>query len=208
MLKFDIIQGKVRIDPQNVLMIPELKNLFDLFQGEVRDRVFTYVHVVARLDPAAPFFSSDAEELPQLAKRNYFSNTIPFPEDKTAIIDLAVNAYIRAYETPDVRILKLFDDKIDEIKKMIKDTTPQIAENHNPTNGAITFTSNIDIITKAMEKIDGLLVVKERLEAKIKNQTGNKGSIRGGKQPSMLEKRSILKNPATKQKEESNESNE
>ena len=71
---------------------------------------------------------------------------------------------------------------------MIKDTTPKIEENTNPTTGAVTFSSNVDILTKAMEKIDSLMVTKSKLEAKLRNESSGKGSVRGGKKPSKLER--------------------
>ena len=185
--------GIAVIDATTVLLIPEVLKMHKKFKGIMRDKVFTYMHVCARLDPRAPFFTAEESEIQALAKQNYFNEEFSFPtiEAEIKIVENAVIAYKGAFEKAEVRILKLFDDKIDQIKNVIKDTEPQIVENTNPTTGAVTFSSNIDIITKSMEKIDGLLISKARLEAKIRNESEGKGSIRGGKKASRLEMKSI-----------------
>ena len=185
--------GLAVIDAATVLTIPEMLVVHKKFKGLMRDKVFTYIHICARLDTKAPFFTAEESEIEELAKQNYFDEEFPFPTDdhRANIIAEGLKAYKKAFEKAEVRILKLFDDKIDQIKDVIKDTSPQIVENTNPTTGATTFSSNIDIITKSMEKIDGLMIAKSRLEAKIKNEAEGKGSIRGGKKASRLERKSI-----------------
>jgi len=184
--------GIAVIDAITVLAIPEMLVVHKKFKGLMRDKVFTYIHIVARLDPTAPFFSAEENEIEGLAKQNYFDEEFPYPADghRMNIISEGLKAYKKGFEKAEVRILKLFDDKIDQIKTVIKDTDPKIVENTSNT-GVITFSSNIDIITKSMEKIDGLMVAKSRLEAKIRNESEGKGSVRGGKRPSRLERKSI-----------------
>ena len=194
MLHFDIVNGIAVIDAATVLMIPSLNKLYKKFKDpDLRDRVFTYIHVVAKLDPNAPFFGADSEELPDLAKSQYFDEEKPFPAQYADSIDGALKDYVYAFEAANVRALKLFDDKIDQIMKRVKNTEPKIIENYNAKTDTTTFASNIDIITKSLEKIDGLLVAKEKLEAKIRNESGKQGSVRGKKKPSMLERKSMLK---------------
>jgi len=195
MLHFDMKNGIAVIDATTVLLIPEMLTAHKMFKGLMRDKVFTYIHVCAKLDPSAPFFTAEKTEIESLARNNYFNEEFPFPTQarEKLVLDKGLKAYVKAFETAEVRILKLFDDKIDQIKKTIEDTSPQIVENTNPTTGAVTFSSNIDIITKSMEKIDSLLIAKARLEAKIRNESEGKGSVRGGKKPSRLERKSIQK---------------
>jgi len=193
MLHFDMKNGIAVIDATTVLLVPEMLKAHKRFKGLMRDKVFTYIHVCARLDPSAPFFTAEESELNELAKQNYFNAEFPFPTipNELLLVEKALAAYKKAFEKAEVRILKLFDDKIDQIKNVIKDTEPQIVENTNPSTGAVTFSSNIDIITKSMEKIDGLLIAKARLEAKIRNEAEKEGSIRGGAKMSRLEMKSI-----------------
>lgn len=188
MLYFDQVNGKAVLDATHLILIPEFKVLQRKLTPEMTSRVFTYIHVISKVDTKAPFFLSDDAEIDALAKRNYFTVEYPYPNDIQDKIDAALNAYLKAYETPEARVLKLFNSKIDQLSTMIKDTTPKIKENKNPTTNAITFSSNVDILTKAMEKIDSLMVTKSKLEAKLKNESDGKGSVRGGKKPSKLER--------------------
>ena len=191
MLHFDMKNGIAIIDATTALTIPKLLEVHKKFKGLMRDKVFTYIHICSRLDPQVPFFTAEEDEIRELSKQNYFNEEFPFPDAHAELIETALQKYKEAFDKPEVRILKLFDDKIDQIKNIIRDTKPKIVENTNPTTGAVTFSSNIEIITKSMEKIDGLLVAKARLEAKIRNESEGKGTFRGGKKPSRLEAKSI-----------------
>ncbi len=191
MLYFDQINGKAVLNATHLILIPEFQVLQRKLTPEMISRVFTYIHCIAKVDSKAPFFTADDAEVDALAKRNYFTEDHPFPEDERIVdaIQKALDAYLKAYETPEARVLKLFNSKIDQLSTMIKDTTPKIEENTNPTTNAVTFSSNVDILTKAMEKIDSLMVTKSKLEAKLRNESSGKGgSVRGGKKPSKLER--------------------
>lgn len=195
MLHFDMQNQVAVIDATTAMGVPEILRIYKKFNKnpDLRDRVLTYIHIVSKLDPKAPFFGAESTEIADLAKSTYFTETTPFPTDAENQINVAMAQYIKAFEKAEVRILKLFDDKIDQIKNLIAKTVPKIEENTNPVSGAVTFTTNIDIITKSLEKIDGLLVAKGKLEAKIRNESEGKGSVRGGKKPSLLERRSMVK---------------
>lgn len=188
---------QVLIDAQHLMLIPELKRINRMFKKDVRERIFTYIHVCARLDPKAPFFTADPNEIEALAQRNYFIEETDadgaFPTDPKSIklITDGLKAYVKAYESPEVRMVRIFNDKIDQIRKLVKDTNPEIVKTTNPTTGAVSFSSNVDILTKSMEKIDSLMATKERLEAKIRRESEGKGSVRGGKKPSRLERKSM-----------------
>ena len=188
MLYFNQENGRAILDATHIILIPEFRRLQRKLTPEMTSRVFTFIHAIAKVDPKAPFFSADDAEIEALAKRNYFTEEYPYPDEVQDKIDAALNAYLKAYETPEARVLKLFNSKIDQLSTMIKKTVPKIEENTNPTTGAVTFSSNVDILTKAMEKIDSLMVTKSKLEAKLKNESDGKGSVRGGKKPSKLER--------------------
>ena len=188
MLYFNQENGRAVLDATHLLLIPEFRRLQRKLTPEMTSRVFTFIHAIAKVDPKAPFFTADDAEIVALAKRNYFTEEYPYPNEVQDKITAALNAYLKAYETPEARVLKLFNSKIDQLSTMIKDTTPKIEENTNPTTGAITFSSNVDILTKAMEKIDSLMVTKSKLEAKLRNESDGKGVVRGGKKPSKLER--------------------
>ena len=191
MLHFDMQNQIAVVDATNVILIPELGRLYTKLNLALRDKVFTYIHVVAQIDTKAPFFSADPEEIRDLALRNYFNEEVPFPDRYANPIENALTAYIKAYETPEVRMVKIFNEKIDQLRKLIKDTTPEIVKVTNPNTGVVSFSSNVDILTKTMEKIDSLMATKERLEAKIRRESEGKGSFRGNKKPSRLEREAM-----------------
>jgi len=187
MLKFNRVDGRAILDAEHLILIPEFKSLEDKLDPEMSFRVFTYIHVISKVDSKAPFFTADDLEIQLLAQKNYFSKEYPYPEALQTDIALALNAYLKAFEKPETRVLKLFNNKIDQLSKMIKDTTPVINE-YTTSSGSKGFSSNVDILTKAMEKIDSLMITKAKLEAKLRNESEGKGSVRGGKKPSKLER--------------------
>lgn len=184
---------QAQIDAQHLLLIPELRKLHRKFSKDVWERVITYIHVCSRLDPKAPFFTADENEIRELARRNYFTGEVPYPDAFTDLVDEGLAAYVKAYEIPEVRMVRIFNDKIDQIRKLVKDTDPEIVKTTNPTTGAVSFSSNVDILTKSMEKIDSLMATKERLEAKIRRESEGRGTARGGKKPSRLERKQMQK---------------
>lgn len=184
MLHFNKQHGKVIIDPINELMnlVREVQEKYD---PDIAIRVLTYIHVASRLDPAAPFFSADEKEVRDLAIRNIFTETERETYKHEDFEDWK-KLYEKEYETADVRVVKIFNDKIDQIREMIKDTTPVIVE-YSTSSGSKGFASNTAIITKAMNDMDSLMDAKEKLEARIRKQSAKAGKIHGGKTPTRLE---------------------
>ena len=183
MLHFDMMNGIAVIDAGTVLMIPQLNILYNKLDPDLRDRVFTYIHVSSQIDKNAPFFSAAFNEIHELCRKNYFNIEQPFPDTLQGEIEECSAVYTKAFETPEKRMLKVFDKKLDQIRIKVDATEPEIIKSTHPTSGAVAFTSNIDIITKSMGSIDGLMVVKNKLEAKIMNAAETAGKYRGGKRP-------------------------
>lgn len=192
MLHFNIQKGQVVLDAMS-MTLKSVKEIYKDYDPDVAIRVLTYIHVVSRMDPTAPFFSADVKEIHELSKRQFF------PEDEWATInwenvDKLADKYEKVYETPELRVVKIFNDKIDQIREMIKDTTPSIV-GYITTSGSKGFSSNVPIITKAMQDLDSLLDAKEKLEARVRKQSAKAGKIMGGKAPSRLEAKHLKKKP-------------
>ena len=102
MLYFDQVNGKAVLDATHLILIPEFQILQRKLTPEMISRVFTYIHCISKVDSKAPFFTADDAEVDALARRNYFTEEYPYPEEghiKIAI-NAALNAYLKAYETP------------------------------------------------------------------------------------------------------------
>lgn len=191
MLKFDMANGVAVIDGLHLKAIPEFEELYEKLDPITRDRVFTYIHILSKVDKSAPFFTAPEHELLDLIHRQYFRDVV-FPEEHSELIEKALEKYTIAYESAESRILKLFNDKIDSIARMVKNIEPKIVE-YVTNAGSKGFASNVDMITKSLKEIDTLRTTKEKLEAKLKGDAEKQGAARGGKRPSRLERKSMVK---------------
>ena len=57
MLNFNLQNGKVAIDPYS-MMLKCIKDVLEEYKSNPDEaiRVLTYIHIVAKIDPKAPFF--------------------------------------------------------------------------------------------------------------------------------------------------------
>lgn len=192
MLKFDMANGIAIIDGLHLKTIPEFQELYNILDPVKRDRVFTYIHVRAKIDKNAPFFTAEDEELKELAYRQYFNEEIPFPTAAETLIENALKNYVKAYEKIGERVLKLFDKKIQQIAKMVEEVEPKIVE-YVSNGGSKGFASNVDMIAKSLKEMDALQTAKERLEAKMSSEAEKSGRAKAGRTPSRLERKTMLK---------------
>ena len=95
------------------------------YDPDVAIRVLTYVHIASKIDPRAPFFTADEKEVRDLAMMNIFT-----PAERKIYKHEEFEDYKKWYEkeneTPELRMVKIFNDKIDQIREMIKSTKPQV----------------------------------------------------------------------------------
>ena len=184
MLKFTLADNKIKLDGIHSAFsfVKEIKRKY---KGDFGTRVLTFIHIVARIDPSAPFFTASEIDIRELATMQLFSETEVKKLNKKQI-NSWIEEYKKIYETPEVRIVNIFNNKVDQIRNLIENTEPEL-EKVVTTNGAVSFVSNIQLITKTMEELGNLLTVKEKLEAKIRKEVIG-GVMRAGKSPSLLEK--------------------
>jgi len=187
MLKFTVADGKVKLDGIHANM-QFVKQVRRKYKGELGIRVLTFVHLAARIDQNAPFFTAAPDEIEELVMRQLFT------EGERAKLDVKqlwewVEEYQKMYETPEARIVKIYNDKIDEMRQLIEDTEPEIVENIK-SNGEKSYATNLKILTDLMKELGNLWEVKEKLEAKIRKQQVA-GHGRAGKTPSLLEKQML-----------------
>lgn len=183
MLKFNIKEGKVFVDALH-LGLKTFERLEKRYEGDMLVKIYTYIHLVSQIDKDAPYFSAAYEEVEGLAKLQLF-NTEEWLTIEKRGLNGAVKEYKNMYGTPEIRIVGIFNAKIDQIRQLIENTKPQITQ-YESNSGVVGHASNLPIITKTMTDLDGLLVAKDKLEAKIRKES-TIGKMRAGKKPSMLE---------------------
>lgn len=190
MLNFNLQNGKVAIDPYS-MMLKCIKNVLKEYNSDPDEaiKVLTYIHIVAKIDPKAPFFGAKDSEIRELAVANIWNN-IPKADRKkldfTAYDDY-IKEYKKAYEGPEARVVNIFNNKIDQISELIKNTSPEIVK-YTTTSGSQGFATNTNMITKAMNDLDALLDAKDKLQARMEKQGLKEGKIKGKTTPSRLEK--------------------
>jgi len=188
-MKFDIANGKVTIDAMH-LGLKTFKVIVDKYKEDMATKVFTYIHLVSQIDKEAPFFSAAFDEVEHLTKIQTFTE-LEWKKVEKRGLKVAITEYKEMYATPENRIVGIFNAKIDQIRKLIEDTDPEITQ-YVSNSGVVGHASNLPILTKTMTDLDGLLVAKDKLEAKIRKQS-TMGKMRAGKKPSMLEEAMVNK---------------
>lgn len=189
-MTFSREKNRVQVDAYG-LMIDEIRAVWEKDRTRIKEKataLISYIHLSAQVDPEAPFFGAKSSEVKELSARNIWRDDIPRNIEQ---YDDTIVAYRKAYETADVRVLKTFSDKIDEIQELIGEQKPKITENYNDKTGAVSFATNMKIITDAMKDINGLIDEKEKLEQRIKKELANQISTLGQKKPSRLERQQM-----------------
>lgn len=180
------------------LLISEFKELFDL--GEIGLQHLKFVYLVCDISEDNPFRNMDYKEKEEKAE------AICYSKDKTSIfyIGLAqseeiINLITRAYhkyneltETSPKRLIVDIDNKIDEIRRLVKTTEPKIHENINVKTGAITFATNLKIITDVLQEIDSLMATRESIDKRI-NKEATKVKAKGNKERSPIQEGMLKK---------------
>jgi hypothetical protein len=188
-MDFDIANGRIRVKPQT-LMLAELRQLWEADDSpnkELATDILTYIHIAAQVDEEAPFFSAREDEVKELAKGNvWFNRVCPFD---LVTADSAIKAYRKSKEVGELRTLKIFNKKIDQLQDKIDLVEPQIIEKLDK-NGMISgFASNMGMITKIMSELNPLLDEKEKLVTRMKKTSEVEKSYKAGKKQNLLEKR-------------------
>lgn len=149
---------------------------------------FKYIHIRSQLDPQAPFYTADIHEIDQLARKDIYGD-MNYDFGMNSLIngndnaDEVLKKYIEAYSSPENRVILSFNKKIDQFKKLIDDTNPEIK--HNAAKN--TYTSNVTLLIKLMTEIEEVITARDRLAQIAKKEDVGKGKVRAGAKPSLLE---------------------
>ena len=149
---------------------------------------------MSQLDPDAPYYDAEIGSLHDLVHSEVYGKDSKLSKAAQKILDDSVEHYKKAFETPDIRMGKVFREKLDQLAKTLNDTEPKIIENHeykydkegNLIGDKTTFAANTAIISKMMMEYTNLMEAYENVQAKVKKEMGK---VWGGRTPSRLERK-------------------
>ena len=104
-----------------------------------------------------------------------------------SMVSKAIKYYDSNIVTDFQREIRVYDDKMDQIGRVLKDMEPEIETNLNTVTGTTTFTSNIDIINRMLKEVLSLIQTKTSLIALNAEGRVSK-SLRGSLTPMSLGK--------------------
>ena len=192
-IKLVFVEDRIQIDV-NFLQLEEmvaLKKFYGSKRKTKMDQSFLYMYYMFSLDEENAFRDLDGEMKKEQAIYRVWKKREeepPFTLDERELFNAAADAYIMFSSTEEERAVEELNRKMEQMRKTIKDTTPKIMEQINPTTGITSFVSNMDILNKAIEKLPNILDVKEKLIASMKRQNMNTRNRGGRKQTSFREK--------------------
>lgn len=96
----------------------------------------------------------------------YNSRDYAFTRKELELVNAGIACYKKYSENAEERLLNEFDEKTASLRVALEKTMPETVK--NSLNGVVTFTSNSDIITKALKELDSVKRMKGTVIAAIK----------------------------------------
>lgn len=189
MIRFTIVGGKLVLDP-NIVLFKELQELYDVADGQKFLQVIYYTHST---EADNPFSGLDARVLEENILRAVFNKSswkeLKVSKDIELKFNTATDLFLKYNSTPEIRMLKSIDRKIDEISTMLDDNIPTIEESVT-NSGETKFNSNLPIMLSAFAKLETIMKSKGLLQNAI-TKTEGAGRNKGNTSTSFRERGSI-----------------
>ena len=186
MIKFTIVGGKLVLDP-NIVLFKVLQDLYSVQDGQKYLQVIYYTHST---DPENPFKDLDSRVAEENIIRTVFNKgswkELKVPKAIEQKFLLAEEFFILHNSTPETRLLRSINKKLDEISKMLDDNIPTIEESVT-NSGETKYNSNLTIMLNAFSKIETIMKSKSLLQNSIAKTEGV-GRTKGGTSTSFREK--------------------
>lgn len=191
MLKFNIVSGRVTVDPKS-LMIKELRDIYEADNDPLKwisTDILSYIHIVSQIDPDAPFFGARLDEVEVLAANNIWGSDWKRNSANLSEFHPVIEAYVDAFDKAEVRIIRSYGRKIDQLQDMIDDVDPKIEKSTNLKSGTFTYVSNTNPLMKVMKEIRIIANEKKKLEDALRQGAESDTKRWGGRSESYLEKK-------------------
>lgn len=204
MLTFNLSTHRIAVDAKS-LMIKELNSIYygTENKGHATD-VLSYIHLVSQIDPDAPYFSAREDEVAELVARDIWGKDYVTRIDISAFDD-DVAAYLTAFDKPEYRMLRVFNNKIDQFQTMLEDTKPEIERSQNMKTGTFTYASNTRAMTQVMKEINNLIDERDTLLERIKQTQSKEAKVWGGRRQSILDKKRMAEATRTERRKANEE---
>jgi len=194
MLKFQVYNNKVCIDP-SIILLEEFSNILAYAKKkkdeDLGNRMLLYVFFCCDLTEDNFMRDIDYRLKPEQAMSRAFLNKITkFDKEQSELIDAAIDAYNFFNETSAERAVLAIDKKIDEARTVLESTEIEIVRNQKD-NGEVSFASNETILSKLATNIGALMTLKLNVMNAAKKME-NTGRVRGGKGSSLLERGGLI----------------
>lgn len=197
MLKFQVYNNKVCIDP-SIILLEEFSNILAYAKKkkdeDLGNRMLLYIFFCCDLTEDNFMRDIDYRLKPEQALARAFNGTVKkFDEEQQSLIDAAIDAYNFFNETSAERAVLAIDKKIDEARTVLEGTEIEIVRNQKD-NGEVSFASNETILSKLATNIGALMTLKLNVMNAAKKME-NTGRVRGGKGSSLLERGGLIQKP-------------
>lgn len=203
MLKFSLERGRVFIDPLSI----QVRGLNQIYERdtslgkETATKALTYIHLVAQIDPDAPYFNAPFNEVRPLVKKDLYDDyEIEFDDEE--FVEDCIADYQKAYEESGARAARVVAKKIDEIIDEMDNKKIEVVRSSN--RGTVTFASNFAIFQKMADSLNDMMLQQKKLEEMLKKENKADIKTRGAKRLSRQEQklRELKAAPETARPEE------
>ena len=193
MLQFELEGNKVILKPE-YLLSSKIKHLWDLDKSNDKEIAYKWLAFVFFYKDLTPANYLRSQEDSIRFEQSLIEAGLPLhmSQEEANALEQVCDLYELANKTAEYRFIQTIDKQLDLIRQVIEDNPPKIVENCNPRTGEIRFNSNMDIITKSIDKLNEILKKKEDFQNRLTKNT-LAGNVHGKKTPSLLERGAIGK---------------
>lgn len=178
--KFEFREEKIVTDFR-FFMFKEFTDIWtkDRSKGKLKaNRMLYFIFLLCDLGEDNPLKEVDGSNREVEAKfRAYRDKEKQFAKNDIDLLEPAIKVYIELNMTTEERLLESFDQKADELGKLLEETQPEQVTNEE--NGVVSFVSNAKIITDSLSKLSKLRTNREKVVSSIKKQAMSQ-KVRGG----------------------------
>jgi hypothetical protein len=170
-ISFDIKKERIVTDAKFFLFKPFV-DIWNWDRSETKDKahkMLRFIYLLCDITEECilkdvPVVKRESEALFHAYKdKNY-----KFTKKERELVEAGVACYIKYNETAEERLLGEFDNKAEELRNKLEDTTPEAVKNCN--KGVTSFVSNSDIITRALKELDTVKKSKISVISAIKRE--------------------------------------
>ena len=195
-IKLNFKEDKLIIDV-NFIQLEEFMDVKNHYGDDKAklDKMFLYIYYMYSLDEENDFRDLDSRVKGEQAVYRIWKKRVAFPpfsKKEKELLTKAADTYVMFSSTEEERMVNEIDRKIEQIRKTVKETEPRIIEQTNEKTGEIKFSTNMEILNKAINSIPTILETKEKLISSMKKQSFNTRN-RGGRSQTSFREKGLLK---------------